>query len=98
MRRISMSLDNSMIIIISFFDESIKRHAKTERRSRRRIGSLPSPNHTRPLRTYSNMSLNVPCQKSSNVPFLGFFSVAESGYKSAGMYPNWRFGRRRTCR
>ena len=35
------------------------------------------------------MSINVPCQKSSNVPFLGFFSVAESGYKSAVMYPNW---------
>ena len=38
---------------------------------------------------YSNMSLNVPCQKSSNVPFLGFFSFAESGYKSA-VYPNWK--------
>ena len=41
---------------------------------------------------YSNMSLNVPCQKSSNVPFLGFFSVAEPGYKSAAMYPNWKSG------
>ena len=49
-------------------------------------------------RGYSNMSLNVPCQKSSNVPFLGFFSVAESGYKSAAMYPNWGCGCCRTCR
>ena len=52
MRRISMSMHNSMDYYYSILDESIKRHAKTECRSRRRIGSLPSP-----LRTYCQTHL-----------------------------------------